>query len=147
MAPPTARTNSPEVTFSITCSTGTYIRTLGDDIARALGGRAHLTALRRTRNGSLSVSDAVSVSALAEAVTEGRIGELIIEASDALGGIEQLTVDDPTAFRVRNGRPMPCESSVDVDDGEFIRVADDTGALIAVYRRDGEQLLPEVVLA
>jgi tRNA pseudouridine55 synthase len=142
-----APSDYPEVTFKIVCSTGTYIRTLGDDIAQALGGRAHLTSLRRTRNGTLNVSDAVPVSAVAEAVDENRVGELIIEASDALGGFECLTVDEPMAFRVRNGRPMQHESPAEVDDGAFVRVVDDAGSLIAVYRRDGEQLLPEVVLA
>jgi tRNA pseudouridine55 synthase len=142
-----APSDYPEVTFRIVCSTGTYIRTLGDDIARALGGRAHLTALRRTRNGSMDVADAVTVAAVAEAVDKGHVDELIIEASIALGGFELLTVDQPTAFRVHNGRPVAIEPSMDVGDGAYVRVADDAGSLIAVYRRDGEQLLPEVVLA
>ena len=137
----------PEVTFKIECSTGTYIRTLGDDIARALGGRAHLTALRRTRNGSMDVSDAASVDEVATAVDQGSVGELIVEASVALGGFDALAVDEPGAFRVRNGRPMALEPSVDIDDGAYLRVVDDAGALIAVYSRVGEQLLPEVVLA
>jgi tRNA pseudouridine55 synthase len=141
-----APSDYPEVSFSIVCSTGTYIRTLADDIARALGGRAHLTSLRRIRNGSLRVSDAVSVSMVVDAVDEDRIGDLIIEPSVALGGLEPLSVDDPMAFRVRNGRPMAYEVQMDLDDGEFVRVMDDAGSLVAVYRRSGEQLLPEVVL-
>ncbi len=142
-----APSDYPEVTFSVVCSTGTYIRTLGDDIARALGGRAHLTALRRTRNGTMSVNDAVTVTDVAAAVDDDRVGELIIEASVALEGFEMVSVDDPTAFRVRNGRPVPVETSMGVDDGSYARVVDDTGLLIAVYRRVGEQLIPEVVLA
>ena len=42
-----APSDYPEVTFRVVCSTGTYVRVLADDIARALGGRAHLSALRR----------------------------------------------------------------------------------------------------
>ncbi len=142
-----APSDYPEVTFRVVCSTGTYVRTLGDDIARALGGRAHLIALRRTRNGSMDVADAVSVAAVAEAVDQGRVDELIIEASIALGGLDLMSVDAPTAFRVHNGRPVAIEPSIDVDDGAYVRVVDDAGSLIAVYRRFGEQLLPEVVLA
>lgn len=141
-----APSDYPEVTFSIVCSTGTYIRTLGDDIARALGGRAHLTSLRRIRIGSLHVDDAVSVAAVAEATDEGRIDELIIPASAALGGLQQISIDGPTAFRVRNGRPIAVGSPKEIDDGAFLRVLDDAGTLIAVYRRAGEELLPEVVL-
>jgi tRNA pseudouridine55 synthase len=142
-----APSDYPEVTFKIVCSTGTYVRTLGDDIARALGGRAHLTALRRTRNGSMEVADAVTVAAVGDAVDEDRVDELVIEASIALGGLDLVSVDAPTAFRVHNGRPVAIEPSSDVDDGAYVRVVDDAGSLIAVYRRVGEQLLPEVVLA
>ncbi|MEA2002462.1 MAG: tRNA pseudouridine(55) synthase TruB, partial [Actinomycetota bacterium] len=53
-----APSSYPEVTFRTVCSTGTYVRTLADDLARSLGGRAHLSALRRIRNGSLLVTDA-----------------------------------------------------------------------------------------
>jgi tRNA pseudouridine55 synthase len=142
-----APSDYPEVSFSIVCSTGTYVRTLGDDIARALGGRAHLTSLRRTGNGSLSVADAVPVSSVVEAVAEDRIDELVIDASTALGGFESLPADEPLAFRVRNGRPIAYEPPLEFEDDAFIRVVDDTETLIAVYRRDGEQLLPEVVLS
>ncbi|HEY4607246.1 MAG TPA: tRNA pseudouridine(55) synthase TruB, partial [Acidimicrobiia bacterium] len=43
----------PEVEFRVVCGKGTYVRSLADDLAAALGGSAHLTALRRTRTGSL----------------------------------------------------------------------------------------------
>jgi len=45
--------------FSVTCSKGTYIRTLGHDIATALGTLGHLTALRRTQNGFFKASDTI----------------------------------------------------------------------------------------
>jgi tRNA pseudouridine55 synthase len=142
-----APSDYPEVSFSVVCSTGTYVRTLGDDMARALGGRAHLTSLRRVRNGSMAVADAVRVSTVTETIDDGRIADLVIEPSQALGGLDPLPVDDPMAFRVRNGRPMEYESQMGFKDDALIRVLDDAGSLVAVYRRVGEQLLPEVVLA
>ncbi len=48
----------PKLTFRVTCSKGTYIRSLAHDIGEALGCGAHLTALRRTRIGSYSITDA-----------------------------------------------------------------------------------------
>jgi tRNA pseudouridine55 synthase len=142
-----APSDYPEVELKIVCSTGTYIRTLGDDIARSLGGRAHLTSLRRTRNGSLDVADAVPVASVVDAVDAGSLDDLTIGAAEALGGFEVVIADEPMAFRVRNGRPMACEPSIGVEDDAFVRVVDGDGSLIAVYRRAGEQLLPEVVLA
>ena len=54
----------PDVSFSVRCSKGTYIRKLADDIGMALGCGAHLTSLRRTRSGSFSIEDAVPFDAL-----------------------------------------------------------------------------------
>lgn len=51
----------PEVHFSVTCSTGTYIRSLAHDYGRALGCGAYLQALRRTKIGDFNVDDALGV--------------------------------------------------------------------------------------
>ncbi len=141
-----APSDYPEVTFRAVCSTGTYIRTLADDIARALGGRAHLTALRRVRNGSMRVEDALAVDEVVSAFEAGSVGQHVIEASSALAHLPELPVSDATAFRVRNGVVL------EVDDVggdlvyDLVRVTDGTGALIAVYRRVEHQFRPEVVL-
>ena len=59
-----------ELTLDVSCSKGTYIRTLADDIGCALGCGAHLSALRRTGAGGLEVRDAVTLDAL-DALGEG----------------------------------------------------------------------------
>ena len=56
--------NLPEVSFSVHCSKGTYIRKLACDIGESLGCGAHLASLRRTRSGRFSIKDAVSFEAL-----------------------------------------------------------------------------------
>lgn len=53
-----------DLRIAVTCSKGTYVRTLGQDIGRALGCGAHLVALRRTAIGNLSVQDAVKIGEL-----------------------------------------------------------------------------------
>ncbi|MGI9610433.1 MAG: tRNA pseudouridine(55) synthase TruB, partial [Acidimicrobiia bacterium] len=76
-----APSDYPEVSLRVVCSTGTYIRTLADDIAAALGGRAHLVALRRVRNGSLAVSAASTIEELEEAAaTDALEGHVISSA-------------------------------------------------------------------
>jgi tRNA pseudouridine55 synthase len=57
---------APLLKLRVTCSKGTYIRVLGEDIGAVLGCGAHLQALRRTRVGSLDVNDAVTLERLAE---------------------------------------------------------------------------------
>jgi len=142
-----APSDYPEVTFSVVCSTGTYVRTLGDDLARALGGRAHLTSLRRVRNGAMTVEEASSVAAVVEAADRNEVNSLVIGAADALGDLATVSVDDVTAFRVRNGRPIDLASAEIPDVAGLVTVTDKDDHLIAVYRRDQHQLVPEVVLS
>ena len=56
----------PAVSFRVTCSSGTYVRQIGADIAKALGTVGHLVALRRTHVGSIDVANAISVDGLRE---------------------------------------------------------------------------------
>jgi len=139
-----APSDYPEVTFRTVCSTGTYVRTLADDMARALGGRAHLTALRRVRNGNLHVKDASTVAEVVTAAKEGSLDDLVMRPSEALSLMAELRVDDAGEFRVRNGSRLVGQS-LDVD-GDLIRVVNRRGDLLAVYRSDGNELVPEVVL-
>lgn len=57
-----------EAVIRVVCSKGTYIRALARDIGEALGSGAHLTALRRTRIGTVSVDDCLPVDAIAELI-------------------------------------------------------------------------------
>lgn len=61
----------PEARFSVTCSSGTYIRTLAQDFARLLGSVGMLTRLHRTRAGHFDVARAMSTEQIAQAITEG----------------------------------------------------------------------------
>ena len=142
-----APSDYPEVTFRAVCSTGTYIRTLGDDIARALGGRAHLIALRRLRNGELTVDDAFSVDRVVAAADSGNLADVVVSPSDALGGMPRVAIDASTELRVRNGVKIDVQSVDAADVIDFALITDADSRPLAVYRRDQQQLLPEVVLS
>ena len=142
-----APSDYPEVTFRTVCSTGTYIRTLADDMARALGGRAHLVALRRVRNGTLDVDAAVSVGEAVQAIADGDIDRFLISPSNALAVLPEVRVDEAMEFRVRNGRSLDLHAE-DPDFDGAVRVTGRTGELLAVYRRTTPEVLePEVVIA
>lgn len=142
-----APSDYPEVTFRTVCTTGTYIRTLGDDLARAVGGRAHLIALRRIRIGALNVTDAFSVDDVVTAAEEGAIDRVMTGSSETLSYLPEIRVDDDMAEAVRNGREL---SDVlrpqDVDPESPLRIGDRHGELLAVYRHERNALRPEVVL-
>jgi tRNA pseudouridine55 synthase len=140
-----APSDYPEVAFRVVCSKGTYVRTLADDVARALGGRAHLTSLRRLRNGSLRVDDAHSVDEVAAAGPDWR--DLALPAAAGLPDLPQVTVGDDAKVAVRNGVVFQAAALVDgVDDGP-VRLVDNAGALLAVYRVGAGRAKAEVVLS
>ena len=148
-----APSNYPEVTFRTVCTTGTYIRTLADDLAQALGGHAHLTALRRMRIGSLDISQAVTVEEAVRIIEASELDHILVSPSDALSDIPKITVDDTMAAAVRHGRDLPdllvpdsiAEGS---DEGASpVRITDREGKLIAIYRHDRSTLRPQVVLS
>ena len=69
--------NGPEVTFTLRCTKGTYVRTLCADIGEALGCGAHLKALRRTESGKFNVADAATMKELLELDQSGLYQRII----------------------------------------------------------------------
>ena len=131
----------PEVTFEVDCGSGTYIRTLADDLGRALGGFAHLTGLRRTRIGALRVADAHRLDPL-ESIDP--IEGAVVSMRDVLlQELPEVRVDGGTALGVRNGRPLPADLAP-TSDVPFC-ITDDEERLLAVYSSDGVKSRPEVV--
>lgn len=126
----------PLVSFRVVCGKGTYVRSLADDIARALGGFAHLTALRRTRNGTLSVEDAIGWEDLDSWESH------LVSPSSALDFLPVLVVDAETRRMVGNGRPFPVPSDLD----GLLAVHDGDGSLLAVYRASSGTARAEVVV-
>ncbi len=141
-----APSDYPQVEFRVRCSKGTYVRTLADDLARALGGRAHLTELRRTRNGGLSVADAHSVDSIASAAAEDGWRCLVLDPLDGLPDLTLVEVDAGVAEAVANGVPLAGSVLTGAEAG-FVRVAGPEHRLLAVYRVEGSHAVPEVVIS
>ena len=80
----------------VDCSSGTYIRSLADDLGRLLGGAAHLRNLRRTRVGRFTLDQAQAP----EAAT-------LLPVETAVAHLPAVTVDGPTAELIANGRLLP----------------------------------------
>jgi tRNA pseudouridine55 synthase len=135
----------PEVTLRVQCGSGTYIRVLADDIARALGGRAHLTALRRTVNGGHTVAAAHSMDELVAAEEAGRFHEMVLSPLEGLPELTRVDVDEETARAAGHGMKFTASSFPDSGSDAFRMVHE--GRLIAVYRVDGTVAKAEVVLS
>jgi tRNA pseudouridine55 synthase len=79
-----------QITLSITCSKGTYIRTLGEDIGLALGCGAHVLHLQRCRIGHFSLQDACSLSVLQHQAQLGIVSHMLMPVTEALSFLPPL---------------------------------------------------------
>jgi tRNA pseudouridine55 synthase len=130
------RGDFPLATIAVECSKGTYVRVLADDIARALGGRAHLEGLRRTRVGSFGLDLALAVDDL------DRWESSLLPLAAAVGPMPRLVVDDEQRLRTSHGRTLEAVGM----DGP-IAVVDPAGDLIAVYVAGDGVAKAEVVIS
>lgn len=94
----------PQVVIDVTCSKGTYIRSLAHDIGQELGVGGHLTALRRLASGQFTLDDAVSIDALADAARDDRAARLLLPLGAGLDGFPRLDIDSETARRLAHGQ-------------------------------------------
>jgi tRNA pseudouridine55 synthase len=134
----------PEVGFLVSCSAGTYVRTLADDIGRELGVGGHLTALRRLASGGARIGDAVSLDRVLTAIEQRELDTLLLTpaAAMALADYPTVVLDDDAVARLVHGRPLAPTGF----DGP-VAALDHTGRLIAVLADRDDRARPRVVLA
>ncbi len=94
----------PLVDFEVTCSKGTYIRTLAHDLGQLLGTGAHLTRLCRTATGSFHLGECISLDQLTGDACPGETPGFL-SLPQALRDFQQLAVDDRAASRLADGIP------------------------------------------
>ena len=80
------------ITLSVTCSKGTYIRALGEDIGMALGCGAHVVHLQRCRVGPFSLQRAYSLDVLQHQAYAGTLSRVLMPVSEALAFLPSLTL-------------------------------------------------------
>ncbi|HVF53567.1 MAG TPA: tRNA pseudouridine(55) synthase TruB [Actinomycetota bacterium] len=120
--------------LDVTCSAGTYIRTLIHDMGAALGCGGHMGSLRRMAAGGFSLDQAVDL----DDVGAGSLHPL----ESIVRALDHLDVDADAATLVMNGRPLNLEQA-----GEGPVAVRHDGRLLAVYRSDGSRLVPERVVS
>jgi len=106
------------IEFKVACSKGTYVRTLAQDIGEALGCGAHLSALRRTRIGDLSLDAALTLDALQAMTPEAR-ETLLLPVDALLAVLPRLDLDEDAALRFRHGQSVPAGRNPVSDDGRL----------------------------
>ncbi|PKN35430.1 MAG: tRNA pseudouridine(55) synthase TruB [Deltaproteobacteria bacterium HGW-Deltaproteobacteria-19] len=141
----------PYLTLRVTCSKGTYIRSLCSDIGDALGCGACLTELRRLRNGSFAEGNSVSLEGMSPEEARKVLLEAMIPMAEALGiGIRAVSVEPDEVRRIRDGGQPRVDTFRGVDitflaPGDMIKVLNVQGELVAVAKMllSSERLLTE----
>jgi tRNA pseudouridine55 synthase len=136
----TGRPDRDHADFVVQCGKGTYIRSLGRDLALALGTVGHLSMLRRTAAGPFREEAAISLSKL-EAL--GHIPALLgalAPVATALDDIPALAMTEAQADRLRQGQPVLLTRDAP-PSGALVRAEQD-GRLVALVRSDGVSLQP-----
>lgn len=133
----------PLVDVKVVCSGGTYVRSLAEDLGRALGCGAHLAHLRRDRSGPFLAAQAVSLEALEEIAASGAVATLL--APTAVLGIPVVMLAPAQVRRVSHGGEVPSPPSVGPPPQPGTRVAavDGEGELVALMEvRPDRRLYP-----
>lgn len=138
---------SPEISMTVYCSKGTYIRTLCRDIAEALGSCGHMTALERIKSGPFALDGAVTLAEVETMMAEGRIDGNIIPVDTMFPDFKSTTVESRYNKLLINGNKLPWDSfAIESEplDGERFNVYNDVGDYMGVYRWDskGKLLIP-----
>jgi len=133
--------DAPRVTLDVTCSAGTYIRSLAHDIGQALGVGGYLTGLRRTASGAFRVDDAVSLDAVLQ---DENWQQYLTPATVALDAYPALHLDAEDADHIAHGRPP--RAIRPPKDAETLATAyNQAGDFIAILRVAGQSWRPHKV--
>jgi len=122
-----------EVEIEVTCSRGTYVRTLAADMGKELGCGAHLKNLRRVACDHLAVAQAIDIEELKNNFSTGLVP--LLSLSSALNHLRAVTWQSPLVARLRLGQQETLgQIGNRMDDEVFVRVLDSRGRLAALAK-------------
>jgi tRNA pseudouridine55 synthase len=132
----------------VSCSSGTYVRTLAEEFGKRLYVGAHLAELRRTRVGDLEITQAITLDQLKLHFAEQSLGSIVLPLNAALSRLPLVHLNAEDVRRANHGRDVTVPEA-DWADGENVKMCDADEELIAVgqYDANAKRLHPRVVFA
>ncbi|MGI8668806.1 MAG: tRNA pseudouridine(55) synthase TruB [Aridibacter sp.] len=134
-----------DIGLIVTCSAGTYIRTLAEDIGRKIGVPCHLTELRRTKAGKFEIENAVTLEDLEKIVENEKLNEILVLMNDAVSHLAEKKLDSQELKLIQNG--MKVSAVFEDENVQQIRLSDSMNNLIAIgdYDKANEEIQPKIV--
>ncbi|MDQ1330212.1 MAG: tRNA pseudouridine55 synthase [Thermodesulfobacteriota bacterium] len=135
-------TGLPEIVFEVSCSGGTYIRTLCADIGRLLGCGGHLKELRRIESCGFGIREALTIEEIEKLASDENLQDRLISMSDALLNMPVHTADDILTEKISCGKKITERDLFpDEPDGadNFIKIVNKDDDLLAVLSKTGDK--------
>ena len=124
---------TPEVVVDVHCSSGTYIRSLANDLGEVLGCGAYLVGLRRTKNGRFSLRDSTPLRKLEESFERGDWYKHLIPAAESLSDWPSVVLDADGVETIRHGQRVKVED--DHPENEMVRGISEADELVALMKK------------
>ena len=138
----------PRVRMEVSCSKGTYIRTLCHDIGLKLGCGACMEELIRTKVSCFEISDSLTLGQVQELKEAGKIEEILVPIDAMFSEYEAVTLKKEFASFAYNGNlflPKHIHEKLELVDGKNVRVYDEDGRFIAIYAFDKNKRTFQIV--
>jgi tRNA pseudouridine55 synthase len=120
----------PTLKIKVRCSKGTYIRTLGVDLGRALGYPAHMSSLIRSQSGPFALADSFTFEEIEE-WNEDEWQERLHPIDSALMHLPQIVLNEELSERLKFGQSLRLEQ--EVEEGQLYRIYDHQEHFMALY--------------
>jgi len=128
--------------FKVRCSKGTYVRTLGRNMAQKLGSKGYLQELRRTKCGKFSIDDAILLEKIKNIVHSDDLGKNLLPLETSLRDIADLAVSEADAAKLKQGQGLsPRAYDVKKYIGQDMAVFSQ-GKLVALVRIEETRISP-----
>jgi len=130
----------PEAVLDVYCSSGTYVRSLANDLGDDLGTGAYLIGLRRTKSGRFTLRDAVPLRQLQDAFLAGEWAQYLIPAAEALADWPGIELDEEMVEKVRHGHRIPAGDNVEelIDPANHPFAEEDQQGLVRAITEQGD---------
>ena len=126
----------PYIRFSVTCSKGTYIRTLCHDIGQKLGCGGCMEELIRTRSGNFDLEDSMTLAQVEEAVKNGTIENRVIRIGQVLKDYPEIFCTREGDRLLENGNALSEKMVRNNHKEGWVRMCDSQGEFRGIYRWD-----------
>jgi len=120
--------------FKVSCSKGTYIRTLAVMIGEILGYSAHMSYLQRIQSASFTLEDCLTFEDIERHMEEGTISNVLRPLETALSHLPKFRINDKVAEKVKNGALLDTPEYLKIINGPIIAETDD-GTALAIYAK------------